>query len=209
MTDYSDLRAKAEAASKVFLGAVPVFGDDLAAILAELEAGKARIAELEAGQDWPRLAKRQPCGCVVCTCQSDVQCGGCGAKRCGKADCVLEGDRSKAVWESHPLADRAERAEAELSEARAALEKLLSAETVTVQVGYDQGGNYMYAEAVRTDSEEFARARFIAKAEESSKKPTTTKSCFGCVHAAAGFVCDAYGCEGPEWPMFKAKESAQ
>jgi len=30
------------------------------------------------------LAKRQPCGCVVCTCETDDQCSGCGAKHCGK-----------------------------------------------------------------------------------------------------------------------------
>jgi hypothetical protein len=29
------------------------------------------------------LAKHQPCGCVVCTCEDDVQCHGCGAKHCG------------------------------------------------------------------------------------------------------------------------------
>lgn len=30
------------------------------------------------------LAKFQPCGCVVCTCENDEQCQGCGAKNCGK-----------------------------------------------------------------------------------------------------------------------------
>ena len=29
------------------------------------------------------LAKHQPCGCVVCTCEDDEQCHGCGAKHCG------------------------------------------------------------------------------------------------------------------------------
>ena len=29
------------------------------------------------------LAKHQPCGCVVCTCEDEVQCQGCGAKHCG------------------------------------------------------------------------------------------------------------------------------
>lgn len=31
----------------------------------------------------PRLAKHQPCGCIICTCESDEQCSGCGAKSCG------------------------------------------------------------------------------------------------------------------------------
>lgn len=29
------------------------------------------------------LARNQPCGCVVCQCEDDNQCQGCGAKHCG------------------------------------------------------------------------------------------------------------------------------
>jgi hypothetical protein len=29
------------------------------------------------------LAKHQPCGCVVCTCEDDLRCHGCGAWHCG------------------------------------------------------------------------------------------------------------------------------
>ena len=29
------------------------------------------------------LARRQPCGCIVCYCESDTECSGCGAKSCG------------------------------------------------------------------------------------------------------------------------------
>lgn len=31
----------------------------------------------------PALAKHQPCGCVICTCEDERQCHGCGAKHCG------------------------------------------------------------------------------------------------------------------------------
>lgn len=31
----------------------------------------------------PVLAKHQPCGCVICTCEDEKQCQGCGAKHCG------------------------------------------------------------------------------------------------------------------------------
>jgi hypothetical protein len=31
----------------------------------------------------PTLAKCQPCGCVVCTCETDDPCNGCGASHCG------------------------------------------------------------------------------------------------------------------------------
>jgi len=29
------------------------------------------------------LSRNQPCGCVVCICEDEVQCHGCGAKNCG------------------------------------------------------------------------------------------------------------------------------
>lgn len=29
------------------------------------------------------LARHQPCGCVVCTCEDEERCNGCGAKNCG------------------------------------------------------------------------------------------------------------------------------
>ncbi len=29
------------------------------------------------------LARRQPCGCMICICEDDEQCQGCGAKSCG------------------------------------------------------------------------------------------------------------------------------
>jgi hypothetical protein len=30
-----------------------------------------------------KLAKHQPCGCVICTCEDEERCHGCGAKNCG------------------------------------------------------------------------------------------------------------------------------
>lgn len=29
------------------------------------------------------LAKHQPCGCIICTCEDEMRCHGCGAKHCG------------------------------------------------------------------------------------------------------------------------------
>lgn len=46
----------------------------------------------------------------------------------------------------------------------AGLRAVLADEPITVHVGYDAGvggGNYIYADAVRTDSEAFARARSL------------------------------------------------
>lgn len=31
----------------------------------------------------PELAKYQPCGCVICTCEHETRCQGCGAHHCG------------------------------------------------------------------------------------------------------------------------------
>lgn len=31
----------------------------------------------------PELAKYQPCGCVICTCEHETQCQGCGGHHCG------------------------------------------------------------------------------------------------------------------------------
>ncbi len=36
-----------------------------------------------------KLARKQPCGCVVCTCQDATQCHGCRATRCGTPQCVF------------------------------------------------------------------------------------------------------------------------
>ena len=33
--------------------------------------------------DGNEMAKHQPCGCVICTCEHETQCQGCGAKHCG------------------------------------------------------------------------------------------------------------------------------
>lgn len=30
-----------------------------------------------------QLARRQPCGCIICYCEDDDGCTGCGAKHCG------------------------------------------------------------------------------------------------------------------------------
>ena len=52
----------------------------------------------------------------------------------------------------------------EIARYRAALEAILNEETVSVHVGYDSGsggGNFVYADAVRTDSEAFEQARAL------------------------------------------------
>lgn len=57
---------------------------------------------------------------------------------------------------------RAEAAEADRDRMKEALRAILDEETISVHVGYDNGvggGNFIYADAVRTDSAAFANAR--------------------------------------------------
>jgi hypothetical protein len=60
----------------------------------------------------PKLARHQPCGCVMCVCEDPVKCHGCGAKNCGTHP---GGEIPHPVYETHPLM-------AENAELRGALE---------------------------------------------------------------------------------------
>lgn len=40
----------------------------------------------ENGESNTQLARHQPCGCIVCYCENQVQCLGCGAEHCGTHD---------------------------------------------------------------------------------------------------------------------------
>ena len=52
------------------------------------------------------LAGVQPCGCVVCTCEDDTKCHGCGASYCRSGnECVLRGSedaRKRRVYSPAP-----------------------------------------------------------------------------------------------------------
>jgi hypothetical protein len=43
----------------------------------------AKCRELLAIAEKPLLARVQKCGCIVCKCDSEISCYGCGAKDCG------------------------------------------------------------------------------------------------------------------------------
>ena len=61
-------------------------------------------------------ARQQPCGCVVCHCDGQERCHGCGAKSCGTDDCVFSDPLGKrVVYETEPSYE-------ELSEKLAAAE---------------------------------------------------------------------------------------
>jgi hypothetical protein len=64
----------------------------------------------------PILAREQPCGCIVCRCEDEQHCHGCGAKKCGATDCVLKDPNDPramySIPNSHPLARVAKLVEA-------------------------------------------------------------------------------------------------
>ena len=95
---------------------------DVPRLAADLLAARAERDEARASLSTPTLAKRQPCGCVVCTCGDVERCGGCGARMCDRHrdDRPSLANDPATVWEAHPLLARAESAEKARDEARAA-----------------------------------------------------------------------------------------
>lgn len=76
---------------------IPALRDSIFAIVGEARALAAHPRAAD-----QVLAKRQPCGCVICTCEDPVQCHGCGAEHCGKHPV---GEFDAPVYESaHPRA---------------------------------------------------------------------------------------------------------
>ena len=52
------------------------------------------------------LARNQPCGCVVCSCEDEVQCHGCGASNCGTKECVFKYHPENKVYTAVQKAGR-------------------------------------------------------------------------------------------------------
>ncbi len=48
-----------------------------------LEKIKTKCQQLLAIANTALLSRHQPCGCIVCICENEQQCQGCGAKTCG------------------------------------------------------------------------------------------------------------------------------
>lgn len=46
-----------------------------------------------------KLSRHQPCGCVICICDTDDQCLGCGAKMCNTTECVFRYHPEKQAYE--------------------------------------------------------------------------------------------------------------
>ena len=94
---------------------------DVPRLAADLLAARAERDEARASLSTPTLAKRQPCGCVVCTCGDVERCGGCGARMCDRHrdDRPSLANDPATVWEAHPLLARAETAEARCRELEA------------------------------------------------------------------------------------------
>lgn len=62
-----------------------VFGSDGTSdfINARLPVGTKLYTAPQPAEQQPELCRTQPCGCVICFCENETQCMGCGAKHCG------------------------------------------------------------------------------------------------------------------------------
>jgi len=69
------------------------------AVGAIVDADQHPMDEPSLQQATQKLTKYQPCGCVICTCEDDHQCHGCGAKNCGTHPV---GVLPQAVYEPSP-----------------------------------------------------------------------------------------------------------
>ena len=68
--------------------------------LAELNERIAALEDENAELKTPRLARNQPCGCVICQCDDPVKRHGCGAKDCKTH---IGAEIPNPVYEAHPL----------------------------------------------------------------------------------------------------------
>lgn len=59
-------------------------------------------ASMEAETDDRLPARHQPCGCVLCVCEDEEQCHGCGAKNCGKPDDQCSLKNGETVYADAP-----------------------------------------------------------------------------------------------------------
>jgi len=83
-----------------------------------------------------RLARVQPCGCIICTCDDPQQCRGCGAKSCGRHPA---GEIPCPHYEPHPALVRLEEAEAEIESLKASLAKAQAAKPQAAPGPYPAG----------------------------------------------------------------------
>jgi hypothetical protein len=75
LSDEQIIAVRKQQSGRYGSGGLEPYADSIAFARAILRAA------LPAAQ--PTLAKHQPCGCVICTCEDEEKCHGCGAKHCG------------------------------------------------------------------------------------------------------------------------------
>lgn len=89
-----------------------------------VESDFARTLERELGEAlaWqePRLARHQPCGCIICNCESAERCSGCGAKHCGNHPLLAI---PNPIYEPHPIIRERDTLRQQLADAQATIRK--------------------------------------------------------------------------------------
>mgnify|MGYP001585273625 CR=1 FL=1 len=105
----SDKKKALDCLERVWPNSLPT--DQAKAVLAYIAEVRRLRARLENDQ-WPRLARHQPCGCVICECPGDIKCYGCGAKNCQTHP---PGEIPNPVYEQHPLVARVREQDTEIA----------------------------------------------------------------------------------------------
>lgn len=107
----------------------------LISALTDLAAANATIAELTVALgvlqtvvSTPSIKRIQPCGCVVCICEDEDRCHGCGATSCRTPECVFRGVTHRIEYDDAPsyiqLRAQLSTALSELAAARADLAQI-------------------------------------------------------------------------------------
>ena len=82
----------------------------------QISALEAKCRDLEKRLNGIIVKRVQPCGCVMCICDDDVKCHGCGAKMCDNTDCDVR--RGTPAYDKHPRIDELEQQLAAMTEER-------------------------------------------------------------------------------------------
>ena len=115
-----------------------------------LTAENAELREKLASLTGRVRARTQPCGCVVCHCDSESRCSGCGAKNCGTDDCVFRDPLGRrVVYETEPSYEQL-REQLSASEARRAAMVVILGKLLAVTRSLPPGDTY---NEIRHDAE--------------------------------------------------------
>lgn len=147
------------------------FGAQCRTIVPALTKEVRRLREFTEWQE-PHMAREQPCGCVICICNDQVKCHGCGAKNCGSHS---DGIIPSPVYEHHPLLTQL----VTMSEALA---------TVVERAEEHNRPDY----GAYLDDDDIEAARSALSSTDYAAKVVVDRELIDFVHRVLGLVVEAY-----------------